>query len=382
MAQISKILYIITQSELGGAQEYVQNLAKNSHLEGHEVMVCSGDDGELLHAMSQEGISVHIFRHLRREVHPWHDILCIWEMFLLMKKFRPDIAHLNSTKAGILGALSGKLAGVKKIFYTAHGYVFLEPLGAWKKYFYILAEKLSSYCKDKIICVSEFDKNEGVRHHIAQEKKFFTIHNGIDISETQFLPKEEAKKYFNNILNIPALNENKIIGTIANFYPTKGLAYFIEAAHILSQKNSDAIFIIIGDGSDRENLIKKIKLLGLEKKVFLLGKIPRASRYLRGFDVYVSSSVKEGFPYSLLEAMASATPIVSTNVGGIPEMLGGTGIMVAPKNPKLLAQAAEKLLSEKIFSENLSSRALERVQKLFTKQQMLKKTAELYFSRD
>lgn len=378
MAKFNKILYIITLSELGGAQRYVLDLVKHFKNINYDIIVASGQDGYLIDECKKNNIQTHVFHHLVRQIHPIKDFIAILEIYSLIKKEKPEMVHLNSSKAGAIGAIAAKMAGVKKVIYTVHGYVFLEPMPRWKKMFYIFIEKFSSYFKDAIICVSNYDKKIGIQYNIAPEKKIVTIHNGIDTNAMNFLAKKEAKKFL--IAQSSGLRAQGFwIGTIANFYPTKGLLYLISAAKKIVEKFPDALFIIIGDGDERKILENEIVKLSLEKNVILTGKIPDASKYLRAFDIYVCSSVKEGLPYSILEAMAAGLPIVSTNVGGAPELLkNNSGILVEPKNPLELAIAIIKVLEDSKLAQGLSQNAKKFVENEFSLEKMLEKTERIY----
>lgn len=381
MSKISKILYIITQSELGGAQKYVQDLASFVKEKNLQVIVAAGEKGSLLDKLQALNINTYILKHLKREINFFHDIAGIWEIYSLIKNIKPDIVHLNSSKAGVLGAFAAKLAGVKKIMYTVHGFVFLEPLPRWKKIFYIFIEKISGYYKDIIICVSDNDLKQGLAHHIAPEKKFHTIHNGIDFGKMTFFEKQDARKKILEI--IPSKkqvleNADAWIGTIANFYPAKGLDILMQSSKEIIANHPKTIFIVFGDGDERKNLEILIEKYKLSENFILAGRIPQAQQYLKAFDCYVSSSRKEGFPYALLEAMAAGLPIIATEVGGVPEMLGDAGILIPPESPAHLSQAIGKALQEKDLLQTLSQKASNRAQKKFSLGQMLQKTYELY----
>lgn len=376
MAQISKIFYVITQSELGGAQRYVFDLARSLSSEEYVVTVCAGSGGSLLTKFDGTRIASVTLKYMTRAIDPIKDLFAYWELKRLFKKHQPDIVHLNSSKAGVVGAIAAKHAGVKKVIYTVHGFVFNEPMPVWKKYFYILAEKFSARYKDKLICVSEFDRQIGIKRKIAKEEKFVTIHNGIE--NLEFYGKEEAR----DKLNLP--QDKIIVGTIANFYPTKGLSYLIKAAKTITEKNNNIIFKIIGFGELEKELKKQTKMLNLTNKVDLENSIFQEARlsgykYLKAFDVYCLPSIKEGFPYALLEAMTAGLPIVSTKVGGIPEMIDeASGILVEPKNPQALAEAIIKLVGNKNVADACAHQAQEDVKNKFSLDKMVEKTIAVY----
>jgi len=374
--QKNKVLFIVTQSELGGAQRYILDLAQIFN-DTFEVLAAAGGNGGLFDELTLNNIKFSKLKNLVREINLVKDIKAAWEIYKLIKKERPDILHVNSSKAGILGALAGRLAGVKKIVYTVHGFVFNEPMPAWQKTFYIWAEKISAWFKDYLICVSEFDRQCGLKFKIAPAKKLITIHNGID--RINFLSQAEARQTLNKTYSLQ-LTAYSLIGTIANFYPTKGLTYLIQAAEIIVKKYPACHFIIIGDGDGRQDLETEIEKNNLKNNFHLIGAIREARKFLKAFDVYVCASIKEGFPYSILEAMAAPLPIISTDAGGIPEMIeyNKSGLLISPANPQMLAEAILKLLTDDNQAKKLAAEAANIVKNKFNLEKMAKKTAKLY----
>jgi glycosyltransferase involved in cell wall biosynthesis len=368
-----KILYLITQSEWGGAQKYVFDLARNFRDE-FEVVVAFGGKGRLKKLLDKEEIQNITLSNLVREINPWKDFRAFWEICRLIKKEKPDIVHTNSSKAEILGNLSAALARVPKIVHTAHGFVFNEPMRFWKKRFYIFLERWANKFTSAIICVSDYDRAKALLHRIAPAKKLITIHNGID-----------AEKFYSEKKEPPIESGKFIITTIANFYPTKGLPYLIEAAGLLSPQFNDLEFWILGDGKERpflEKLIrhhalKNVKLWGSkdEKGAYL-----KNSEYLEKSDLFVLPSVKEGFPYTILEAMAAGLPIVATRVGGVPEAItdGENGFLLPPADSYALARKISDLRESYAERSKMSRNNREKVRKLFSLETMLQKTKEVY----
>ncbi|MEK7618590.1 MAG: glycosyltransferase [Patescibacteria group bacterium] len=345
-----KILYIITQADGGGAQKYVLALAK--HFGGS---IAAGDEAQQLFTDARAaGLNVYPLKHLKREIHPWHDFWAIWEIRQLIKAAKPDIVHLNSTKAGVLGSFA--TIGIKtKTVFTAHGFRFLEPLPFALRMFYLALEKIASSYRDFIIAVSDADKRAALENKIIDGGKIQTIHKGI--SNIDFLTREEARKQ----LGLHA--DKKIYGTIANNYFTKGLD------------------ILVATGPTYGNLIAVIGKVSAEKKstdnIRYLGYKPNASIYWKAFDIAIFPSRKEGFPFALLEAMQAGLPIIATQVGGIPEALGDAGLLVKPENPTRLAEAIDSLLNSPALAEGLAAKAKQRSQE-FTEEKMFSETEKIY----
>lgn len=359
-----KILYIVTQSEWGGAQAYIFDLANNLPKNKYQVAVASGPgSGEFLRRLRASAIPVHQLKYLTRAVNPLYDLLAVGEIKKLIKKFKPGIVHLNSSKAGVVGSLSARLAKTPKIIYTAHGFVFNENLNPIKKIIYRKLELWGSSRINKIITVSNFDRRSGVNIGIDPDK-IITIHNGLDTKSMPLLEPAQARKIIND--KIDNRNNSKIIGVIANLYFNKGLDVLIRAL-----LNVKAKLVIIGQGEEKDNLRNLIIDLRLNKKVFLLGYMENACQYLPGFDLFVLPSRKEGFPYVLLEAGLARVPVVATNVGGVPEIIHHkiNGYLTIPNKPDNLAQVINTALIDPLPFH---------LDNDFTLQKMLNETMRIY----
>ncbi|MEK9183289.1 MAG: glycosyltransferase family 4 protein [Patescibacteria group bacterium] len=352
-----KILYIVTQAEWGGAQKYVFDLATNLTDE-FDVTVAAGADGssrELLDKLVGAGIKNFTFKHLKRDINLWRDILAIFEIAKFLRQNHFDIIHLNSTKAGVIGTMAARLNKRRpKIIYTAHGWAYLEPLPFYKRWLYLIMEKIAARLRDYTIILSEKEKQIALQNGTAKSKAVSVIPNGINFNNLHFFAKEESRQKLN-------LDQNKIIiGAIANLYKTKGLEYLMKAVAELK-----AQLIIIGEGPERKSLEEKIKQKNITDQVVLAGHLPEAAKFIPAFDIFVLSSIKEGFPHTLLEAMAAGLPIVATAVGAIPEILENqkTGLIVPPANTQALAGAITSLIKNPEFAQQLGMNAKEAIKK-------------------
>jgi len=387
-----KILYLITLAEWGGAQKYILDLASFFKAQkNYQVAVALGGkpNDELIKRLKALNIQTYYIAHLQRSVNFYHDFLAWWQIRSIYRKFQPTIVHLNSSKAGALGAMAtvGYRKKINKVIYTIHGLILNEPLSFFKKTFYCLAEYLSAILKTDLICVSEFDKRSVIQHKISKPAKITVIHNGLKLATLNFFDKAMAKEKLIKIssyklqINITELQaENcKLIGTIANFYPTKGLTYLIQAAQTVCNENPQTKFIIIGDGPGRRELTELIIEHQLENKVLLLGTLNQARQYIKAFDIFVLPSVKEGLPYTLIEAQAAGMPTIATSVGGNPEIIqhNQNGILIPPANPQALAESIIKLFKDKKLQQRFSQASLIQATN-FSLRAMLTKTQQVY----
>lgn len=307
-----KILFVITKSNWGGAQRYVYDLATHLPKEQFDVSVAFGGtgapgapDGLLAQRLKEAGIRTHFITLFSRDVSVLRDYKSFLELVRLITKEQPDVLHVNSSKAGGLGALAGRIAGIKKIIFTAHGFAHNEIRSWYERVFIWLASWCTILCTHKTIVLSNYELEHAPI--IFSRKKLVVIHTGIDVN-MQFASGEKIRSLF------PA--GAHITGTIGELTRNKNQITLIEEA-----RHTPGMHVaIVGEGEDREYLQKKIQEYGLQDRIKLLGFMP-AHEVLRGFDMFALPSLKEGLPYVLLEAKAAGLPIVANYVGGVREIL-------------------------------------------------------------
>lgn len=386
--KIMKILYLITQGELGGAQLYVRDLAHNIKIQNcqNEVEIAIGENLKsswLQQEAGLNGIKAHQIKNLKREISIITDIICIFEIIFLYFKVKPDVIHLNSTKAGLLGSLAGffyKIFNYKcRIVYTVHGWVFNEPMSKNKNRLYIFLEKFSAIFKDKIICVSDYDLKQGLNNKISPAKKMVTIYNGLKFNEIKLKAKITAQQE----LNLPNGNYISFI-TIANFYHNKGLNVLIEAIELIKKSGITGFkAFIIGKGELEAELKKSIAEKNLQDDAILLGEIKNGNQYLSAFDVAILPSYKEGLPYFLLEAGFAELPLIATNTGGIPEIITEdfNGLMFNPGDARELSELMINMINDQQLRERLALANKNKIYQEFNFETMFNKTLAVYLKQ-
>ena len=380
-----KVLFVITQSELGGAQRFLSTLTSHLDKELYEILVAVGSsgNGDFLRVLKAGGISHKTLKFLKREP-ALSDIKAVFEIRSLIKNYRPDILFLNSSKAGFIGSLATVFPtriNALKVVYRIGGWSLNDPWPKWKKCFWVILEWISAKWKDVIIVNNQHDLDQAKKLKIKPRRQVALVHNGIEVYKLDFLQKEEARaRLIEKVEKLSGKNisAKNIIGTIANFYPTKGLEYLIGAADYFKD-DDNTIFFIIGDGELRPEIQKTIIEKGLEKKIFLLGQIPDAYRFLPAFDVFVLSSVKEGFPWSLVEAMSAKLPVIATNVGAVPEIINDhkNGLLVEPRDSMGLADGIKEILGKDLLKNELGIQAHQTVLFKFELDKMVKQIEDL-----
>jgi len=372
-----KILYVITKSNFGGAQRYVYDMATSLPKDEHDVLVACGGRGDLCAKLNTAGIKTITIPHLTRNVRMFNDLRVFHSLLKIYRQERPDIVHLNSTKIGGLGAVAGRFAGVPKILFTAHGWVYKEDR-RWvlKKITYFLSWVTVLFSHNTVV-VSQNDYDLAPRLWVTNKIK--KVYNGIDA----FTPeeKERARDILLKKISSDTLSKNTIwLGSISELHKNKGLVYAINAIRELVKRGHDIVFFIIGEGDERKMLEQSIKENKIEKKVFLVGNIPNASLTLSAFDIFTLTSIKEGLPYTILEAGNVALPTVASHTGGIPEIVEDmeSGMLVMPKDEKGLVVALEHLIKNKKKRFELGKSLKKQVTRYFTKDKMIKETFGMY----
>ncbi len=382
-----KILYIVTQTKWGGAQKYVWQLAKY-FAKDNQVEIAYGEianlDQTFLDQADKLGIKTIPVKNLMRNIEPAKELSAIRDLSKIIKQGQYNLIHLNSSKVGLLGTLAAQGYNMNplnvrtRIVYTAHGFVFNEPLNKLQKLIYKMSEKFSTGLQTAIITVSDFDKQSALDNKICPARKMITIHNGLDFSEYDFLSKAEAKQ------ELGLSEDKKYFGTIASFYETKGYPYLIEAIKSLVEQKSPLLqnhrWIFIGEGPEENNIKGKIERNNLQEYIKIVPAKNNDWKFLKAFDYFILPSVKEGLPYTILEAGLAGIPTIASRVGGIPEILtdNETGLLTTPANPLSLLKAMETLANNQILSKKLIENNEHNIRTRFSLNKTLAETEKLY----
>ncbi|PIT89077.1 MAG: hypothetical protein COU27_02190 [Candidatus Levybacteria bacterium CG10_big_fil_rev_8_21_14_0_10_36_7] len=403
MQQKKKILYIITKSVWGGAQKYVYDLAVNLPKDKFDVIVAGGQaegpkKGIMELELGRNKVVFYKIKSFQRDVNILKEFIAGFEILFILFKTKPNIVHVSSSKAGGVAGVASllyKLLTFRKLktIFTIHGWAFLESRPKWQIVLIKLFSWITCLFYDKIITVSEYGRQIGIENKIVSLRKAIPIHNGINIGNLNYIDKEESRaelverfQYFKN----PSLQagakpklESKTeiwIGTTGELTKNKGHQYFIDAVKKLKDKGIEFKTIIIGAGEEKEERLKQIKNNKLENDVFLAGFIFNASKYLKALDIFVFPSIKEGFPYTILEAGLAELPIISTITGGIPEQIENDkdGILVESANSEKLAEAIERLINNKNLREKYAKKFNQKVLEKFSLDKQIEETIKIY----
>jgi glycosyltransferase involved in cell wall biosynthesis len=375
-----KVLFIITKSTLGGAQRYVYDLARELPSDAFDVEVAVGGDGPLTEMLKEAGIKVHTLSSLKRDVSLLRDLHALFLLIRILKKVKPDVLHLNSSKASALGALAGRLCRVPRIIFTAHGWAFNEDRPVWQKNVFKFVHWITILLSHMTIAVSE-----GMRSEMTlpfTKRKMVVVHLGRSIANMRY--REDARgmlemKVTDTRARLIDYHDDFWLGTIAELHPIKRLNRAITAVSVLVKEFPGLRFVIVHDGSERENLTEQVRDLGLEEHVFFTGTVEEAARLLPAFDLFVLPSKSEAFGYVLIEAGLAGVPVVATRVGGIPDIITSeeNGLLVPPDNTPALTEALRRMIADEELRLKLA-RAHQDKARTFTLEKMVAETQRVY----
>lgn len=372
-----RILYVVTKANWGGAQRYVFDLALAAHQAGHQVTVAYGAEGRLAERLRESGIAGIALQNLGRDLSITADRAAFLDIYRAISVVGPDILHLNSSKAGALGALAGRVLGIQKIIFTAHGWAFNEDRPAWQRAFFWLAHYATVLLAHHTIAVSRATLRATFNMPFVRHKVLLVR---LGIGEPDFLARELAREQLLARMS-PALPEQLLwLGSLSELTWNKSLHTLLRALVILKRQGLKVGLVVLGEGEEREFLETLIDEQGLQEQVRLSGFVADGWRYLKAFDIFVLPSRTEALSYALIEAGYAGLPVVASNVGGIPEVVenGQDGLLVPPDNPAALADALELLLKNPIRREQFGQALQKSVKEKFALERMVKETFAAY----
>ena len=332
-----KIAYCITRmDELGGAQVHVRDIALGYKNQGHDISILSGSLGELTNRLQEAGITIIHVPSLKRQIHPFYDVLALYHIANILRKIKPDIVACHSSKAGLLGRLAAKICGIKSVF-TVHGWAFTEGVPEGTAKIYRVLEKWIAKITTHIITVSQYDKNLALHYHIAPSQQMTVVHNGIPDMTYPARPIKHADTPFKLLM-------------VARFGGQKDHRLLLSA--LKNCRDLNWTLDLVGRG-DPQEFIKYCADNHLSDRVNFLGERNDVAELLKKTDVFLLISRWEGLPISILEAMRASVAVVASDVGGVKESVvdGVTGYLVPRGDQQSLEQVLHKIMVNDIASQ-------------------------------
>jgi len=377
-----RVTHVITRLIVGGAQENtvasVLGLQRRPGLSLHLISGPStGPEGSLQSHFGETSPLLSVVPHLVRAVHPWKDALALRQLIRFFRAQNPDLVHTHSSKAGILGRLAARRAGVPAIVHTIHGPSFGLFQGAAANGLFLMAERYAGRRTTHFVSVAAAMTKQYLAAGIGRPEQFTRIFSGFPVEA--FL---QAK-------NDPALRQrwglvpaDFVVGKIARLFKLKGHDDLLAAAPALLKRCPQMKFLVVGDGPWRERLELKVQQLGLHGRFIFTGLVPPAEipALVGIMDALVHLSRREGLARALPQALAAARPVVAYDCDGANEIClpNETGFLVRPGDLGELIERLLQLASEPALRERLSRRGQQLVQEWFPVERMIDELYLLY----
>ena len=364
-----RLLLIIDDANLGGGQKHLFWLAKYLDRQKCEITAICGGTGYLTQQLRAVGIT---FTTFPSKIGP-RDIL---RLRRIIRKTRPDVVHTHGTIAGVWGRLATLRMGGPKLVHTLHGIHYLHYPRSLKKLVGVWTERILSLFTAKVICVSRADRNQGLARGLFPREKTVVIHNAVEkISRPSYQELARLRQ------ELGFSSENLIIGSVGRLRREKGPIYLLEAAHLLRRELPQARFVFVGEGPLAEFLKSRTKELGLEEQVLFLGAREDVPLLLYLLDILVLSSLWEGLPLIILEALQAGRTIIASRIESLEEIITDQreGVFFSIGSAEELAQKIRELAHDppkrKVLGDHASRRAAD-----FDLEEMIEKYEALYLS--
>lgn len=328
---------------------------------------------------------------MRRSILPFFDIIAYFKIKKIIREYKPDIVHTHASKSGAIGRLAASACDVPLIVHTFHGHVFHSYFNSFMSKVIVRLERFIAKRTDAIVAISDSQRQELIDvYKIAPAEKIFTVPLGFNLDKYS-VDQDTKKVIFRNKYGFD--KSELIIGIIGRLVPVKNHDMFLEVAAIIKEKaiNKNIRFAIIGDGGSREGIEKKAAALNLSYSYYITHPKSKTDvvvtsweteidQALAGLDIIVLTSNNEGTPVSLIEAQSALKPVVSTNVGGVEDIVihGETGFITEVGDVQSFARYVNILIEDSTLREKMGRSGYDNVIKRYSKQRLINDMKNLY----
>lgn len=371
-----RVLHVITRLVVGGAQENTLLTAQGLRARGYEVELAAGPEtGPEGVLPVPEGIVFYAVPTLVREVRPLADLRALWDLYRLMRRGY-DVVHTHTSKAGVLGRIAARLAGVPVVVHTPHGHVYHGYGGRVRSRLFVWVERLLARWTDVLVALTESERREHLAEKVGRAEQWCVIPSGVEIERYR-----KPTPLRRSDLGLP--EASFVVGCVARLVPVKGIEDAITATAQLVDLTPPVHLVLVGDGPQRGALQKLAGQLGVRERVHFLGLRRDVPDLLPVFDILVLPSRNEGMGRVLVEAQAAGVPVVATRVGGVPDLVseGQTGRLVPPGDPAALAAAIRSLAEDRAALTQMRDAARAHVAEYLSAEAMVASLEAVYRPR-
>jgi glycosyltransferase involved in cell wall biosynthesis len=375
-----RVLRLFSRLNIGGPAIHVILATAgldSRRYESHLIVGREGqDEGNFFDLARAKGVRFRVIPSFVRRINPVLDSMTLVRLYRLMKREQPDIVHTHTAKAGALGRIAARMAKVPVVVHTFHGSVFQGYFDTLSSHVFQSIERRLARWSDAVVGVSPRVADELERRHVAPRRKIEVIYLGLELDRYQRL--DEYRGNLRRELGV--LRHVPLIGCVGRLVPIKDLPTLFRAMVVVRRSQPDAILLVVGDGPERQNLELEAYKLGLSPNIRFLGFRRDLDRIYADIDIAVNSSINEGTPVALIEAMSAGVPVVATSVGGTPDLLlnGLLGKLVSPEDPRGLSEAIRHTLTRRDEAMQLARKARRQALERFRSDRLLSDLDGLY----
>ena len=377
------ICHVITRMIVGGAQENTLLTIRGHLAGGHRVELATGfspgREGKLLENADGGALTVREFPDLVREISPFHDLAAYFALKRYFREKRFDVVHTHCSKAGIIGRLAARAAGVPVVVHTVHGQAFHPYQSKWKNRLFIFLEKFAAGRCDRIYAVAQAMIDQCVAAGVAPAEKYMVVYSGMDTAAFASAVRDPALRAK---LGIPAGAPTVV--TVARLFAQKGYEYVLPAAEEVLRTRPDTHFLFVGDGPMRDELLGILRRRGIAGNFHFAGLVPpsEVAGHIAQADILWHLSLHEGLPRAVVQALAAGIPAVGFALDGTPEVIidGETGFLTAAEDVPGVAEATVKLLDDEPMRRRMGKAGQEKVLEQFDWHRMSDILEKEYFS--
>lgn len=383
-----KVIHVITRLDRGGSAQNTLLTALGHDRRRFAPLVVAGTagawdaqggrDATLANArrLEESGVPCRLLEPLTRPISPLRDAVALGLLVRLFRAERPALVHTHTSKAGVLGRLAARLAGVPAVIHTPHGHVFYGHVGPLAAGVFLRIERRLARRTTRLIALTEAERDEHVRRGVGTAAQFAVIPSGIDLARVRDLVG--VKGPCPPGLACPP--DARLVGSVGWLTPVKGHRTLLDACARLAPTFPRLHLLLVGSGPLRAALEAQARQLGLAAHVTFAGERDDVRDCLAALDVFVQPSLNEGMGRALIEAMAAGRPVIASRVGGIPALIEDrrTGRLVPPADPAALAEALAELLRRPDWAKELGAAAAASIGPQFGVASMVEAIEELY----
>ena len=382
------VAHIITRLDMGGSAQNTLLTLLHLPTQGFELTLITGPPSsagegrqeraildERFDSVRKQGVRIIELASLVRNISPRQDIRALRLLILLLRRLAPDGVHTHTSKAGLLGRVAAKIAGVPWVVHTAHGHVFSGHFGPALSRVFLWIEKLASAMTDHLIALTSGEASDYVRLGVMAQDRISVIPSGVPVErfgvEAGMRPAKRRE--------LGLADENIIVGFVGWLWPVKGITLLLEAMIGILKEMPQVFLLIVGRGDEERAIRERAAAAEVERQVLLLGWRSDVHEIMPCFDLLVLPSLNEGMGRVLVEAMAAGVCVIGTRVGGIPDLIkhGENGLLVPPADPIALRNAILCLVNDPSSREEMGRKGAAMCRS-FSVETMVSKISQVY----